>query len=677
MRATVRSWCSCTSVATGLGLFALLGGFCPALAAIPFTVTPVSSAADARGGITIQTSAASAGGSVTVRMFHDFNQDGAVNGTEWPLITAVLQDNGPSSDSESIAADSNPAAAAITAVLQPPTAYMPTGKFILVASNETGETAQATVTITPVTAPLQISGRILLQNTTTPVADAVIFCDDDTGNTMSVAYSDQTGMFTLPLAAAGTYSLGSMRPGLIGGMVQNLQVASSLSNYTLTMTVADATVTGILREFGTNAPLAGFPVFAESLTGTETAGFTQADGSFTLPVLTGMDWSIGFDALPGYFGILSPDYNYRTNPVISPAASPAANVANFTAHRETAWIEGTVYDERNAKLVEGALLFANRINTQIPALQALSNGHYTGADGTVSVGLEPGDWNVGLCMNCHEHPTLVEGVARELVPGPQVTVHNLTLNEHRQLSMQVYYADGAIEGIVYRQDCQTPAPAGVRVSAWSANPLNGTGQQPVGQPINTDAETGADGRFRIPVLGGSWTIRANMYEWGLQSADEIRQLNTNGDEIVAGGEVAGGLSLCLNLPIDNGDPGGNPDQVRGTVRSALLGGSQPVIGATVELLAAGQTLQTTATDGNGTFQFGGVQGGDYTLRVTLPGLTPLVQSITKTDGQALFLDSLPEMTVAATGGPPSCDATGNGQLDLGDVIYWLRTLGVN
>ena len=647
-----------------------------ALAAISLSVSPTSAAADLQGDITIQTNAATAGGSVVVQMFHDFNQDGVINADEWPLLSVTLQDNGTSSDPETFLADTDTTAALITSALQP-LQYMPVGQFIFQATNENGETAQATANITaPATAaPLQITGKVLLPDTTTPVANAVVFCDDATDQSVSAAFSDQSGNFTIPLPTAGTYVFGATRPGYIGNKIQPLQVTANLSNYNLTMVQADAVVTGTVLEYGTNSPLPGLLVYGNTLTGGETETTTQGDGSFTLPVLADQMWTVGINSAIGYFGFQSPDHNYQSNPVITPSATNA-NVVNFTAHRETAWIEGTVLDESGTKVVEGALFYANRMNSKDPALQSLGNGRYTDANGMASVGLEPGDWSVGLCMNCHEHPTMVDGVARELVPGPQQTVTNLTANDHWQISLQTYYADGAIEGTVYQGDnCQTPVPAGVRVSAWSDAPLNGADQQPLNTGINTDAETDASGHFRIPVLGGSWSVQANMNEWNLQSGSQTVQVTTNGNDTVETAEVVGGNDLCLNMPIDNGSGNGSStgDGVSGMVHSSLLGTPQPVVGATVQLQnpTAGQPL-TTTSDGNGNFLFTGVPAGTYMLTITMPGLAPLVQNVEKVDGQGILLDNLPGMTTA--GGLNSCDATGNGQVDLGDIIYWLGTL---
>ncbi len=64
------------------------------VATISVSVSPVSAPADTTTGFTFQTQAANAGGGVQFEIFNDFNNNGAIDADEWPMLNMVLTDNG-------------------------------------------------------------------------------------------------------------------------------------------------------------------------------------------------------------------------------------------------------------------------------------------------------------------------------------------------------------------------------------------------------------------------------------------------------------------------------------------------------------------------------------------------------------------------------------------------------
>jgi hypothetical protein len=541
-----------------LALFLWVGS---ANAAISLTVSPSTVPANTTSGFTFQTQAHEAGGVVTFQFYTDFNGNHVIDGEEWPFLTQTIGDNdNVTAAGNALAPDSDPASPAITTVFNPFASfggYLPAANGIVKVINSLGESATVPFSITPVAAPQSISGTVYIQGTSTPVPYALIICEyAPVEDTIGVSFSDANGAYTLQLPSlSGDFEVAAQIPGLIGSYSQITLAAGSHQTLNLYVLQTDAVITGSVTEYGSGTPLPNVPVYAETMDGKETETVADSNGQYSLPVIAGIAWDVNSeDQLPGYFAMRT-DTNYTDDHTVITPTVAGPNVVNFIAHKETAWLEGTVLDEYGNYPVQGALLFANRMNTSDPVLQGLSNGHYSNDSGQVTVGVENGDWSVGLCMNCHDQPVYIQGVQREVVPPPNVDITNLAVNEHRQVTMRAYYADGAIQGQVFQQDCTTPAPAGVRVGAWSnSSPLNGTSQTPINGNISTQTETDENGNYRLPLLGGNWSVQAQMDDWNKQSNTEVVNLNTDGDDVIeeGAGEVISNVNLCLNMSMSQG-----------------------------------------------------------------------------------------------------------------------------
>ncbi|MFH1320223.1 MAG: hypothetical protein ABII90_06160 [Bacteroidota bacterium] len=530
-----------------------------ASATISLTVDPASAPADTTTGFTFQTQAAEPGGSVQFEFYGDYNSNGIIDGDEWPIFKIVLGDNVTDGDFEPLTGDLNESSPDITTIFNPfgeIGGFLPAGYAIMRVQNSLGESATVQFYITPVLAPLSVTGTVYEQGTTTPVPYSVVFfADAPTGDqTVSITFADSDGNYVLQIPSPGDYEISGEKYGYITIFSILTVPPEGVENHSIYLIPADAQITGTITEYGTGLSLWGVEIEADTIDGKESWTTSDIDGNYTLHVLSGIEWRVRADDAPGYFDVKIPSNDFEDDIIITPTVT-GPNIVNFIAYKETAWIEGTVLDEYGTQVVEGILLYANRINTADPALEKLRTGHYTDETGQVTVGVMPGDWRVGLCMNCHEYNVKIGGEEKELVPPAEVDLIGLTIDEYRPVTLQTYYADGAIEGRVYLSDGVTPAPSEVRVNAWTDTALNGPGQTPVGHYIHTSTETDVDGYYRLPLLGGTWTVRAEMYDWNLQSDTQLVTLFTDGNDVIdQPGEVMTGIDLILNLEPFPSDP---------------------------------------------------------------------------------------------------------------------------
>lgn len=525
-----------------------------AAAAIPLSADTYTIQANTTTGVTLQTQAATAGDWVRLELYVDFNGNTLIDGDDWLLTAEIIVDNAPPAGSHDNAFgdDTNSTDLAITSLFNPfgdAGGFLPAGAMIVKAVNSLGDWNSVQITSTSVSAAQSVSGTLYDQNSS-PVPWAIIFCGDGDDEDISMTFTDGSGNFTLQIPTPGDYFLEGEKPGYISTQTQvTVSSGAGLTGQTVSIILADAQVTGTLTASGTGNPIAGVEIYGGTIENQESYTLSDETGSYTLPVTSGNLWRVGVYGIEGlgYYQVSVPTPPYQTYAMITPSATET-NTVDFVARLATAWIEGTVYAENSDLPVNDVLFYANRINTT-PELQYLSNGHYTASNGQVTVGLEAGDWRVGLCMNCHARHEEVDGVFKELVPPPEQEI-GLGPGDHLDVTLRAYYADTAVEGRVFREDGETPAPEGVRVNAWSDNPQN-EGQTLVGASINTSTETDYNGYYRLPLLGGTWTITAQMDEWNRQSSQESLILTTDGDNAVSEGETTTGVDLVLDLPINS------------------------------------------------------------------------------------------------------------------------------
>ena len=518
-------------------------------AVISLSVNPASLPADSLTGFTFQTQANTASGGVQFEVYFDFNGNGIIDGDEWPFFNEVFVDNMATGD-EMLSGDNDPASPNITVDLIFDGGIFIDGSFVAKVENEIGENATVQFTITAISSPQTVTGTIYEQGTTTPVVNALVYSGDVTTDSfISATTTNVNGSYTLQIPNPGDIYIGYFKEDYIGlEEGPPLTVPSGgISDFNLNLIRADAQIIGIVTEYGTGNPVWGVEIDADTTDGKESTTTTDISGNFTLPVLANKEWGIWIEdnLPPGYFGAAIPANNYQDNISLIPTVL-GPNVIDAVVHKETAWIESTVMDEYGTQVVEGASLYASRINTTDPELQNLRNGkqNITGSLGQATVGVEAGDWSVGSCIGCEGFPVLVGGEQREIIRPSEQDVLNLLTGEHRQVILYAYYADCAVEGTVFHEDGVTPA-VDVAIDSWTNNALNGPGQESVGAIYgNWGARSDATGHYRLPIMGGIWSVRASGSN--MQSIWKQATCSPDGNDIVdQPGETIAGVDFIL------------------------------------------------------------------------------------------------------------------------------------
>ncbi len=172
--------------------------------------------------------------------------------------------------------------------------------------------------------------------------------------------------------------------------------------------------------------------------------------------------------------------------------------------------------------------------------------------------------------------------------------------------------------LIYTAEAAT-APASVKgqvVHAESRQPIDGaTVQLQVQGQVRYETQSSGGGQFEFQTVSpGSYTLAA--FKDGFEAASEPLTL--------AEGQQVTGKMIQLK-PVTNGA------SLSGTVLNAQT--SQPVSGATVELLRTGQIVHETQTDVGGRFAFQKVAAGNYTLTVTRRGYAAWRESLQLKEGE--------------------------------------------
>jgi len=229
-------------------------------------------------------------------------------------------------------------------------------------------------------------------------------------------------------------------------------------------------------------------------------------------------------------------------------------------------------DETDTYTVEGMGVWTQKINEATPALAGLNNSaisyasnsfETSHASGMAAFGIMAGDWAVGV----YGTSANVDGLPTDLVPGPDQQELGVVNGDVRTLTLNAYFADGEILGTVFDADGPTPV-AGAKITAYSADPINGPAQDPIGAPITTETTSDALGQFHLPILGGAWDVQATILDQGLASSIVPitmlpgGDLETDGnDAIDLASETINNVNLTLQIDqcsdgVQNGDETG-------------------------------------------------------------------------------------------------------------------------
>jgi len=560
------------------------------------TVLPTS-VVSGTGPVSLTVGNLPTGGVVILSLTFDADGSGIVDGDEWPMIVEGVADGGTSG--ENFTADSNAALGTLATTFgaSPRWGMLAPGQYIVRAEVPGGLFSLGTFTVEAATGSKQISGYVASGSEGgTPIGNALVVftTGSDPERIVSFALTNDTGNYTLQINDTLPVSGKLLAIRGAGGFLQSpataVTVETTSSLYIpLVLSVSDATVIGRVLSYDDGRPVFGARVRGASALGHAAEAVTDSNGDFVLAALgaapPGMGWTLETDVPAGYFAAVE-----ATSGLFLPQASLALSPGGsshlgFWAFPDTAWLKGQFKDETNNHTIAGAGLFVSRNANELdPVQRNLRTEGLSDAYGMAIIGLNPGSW---YAIAETPEKLMVDGIPRDLVPQAAVAVvPDLGLDEKRAMTFNPYYADGIIEGYVFNSD--GTYAENIVVTAETVDAKNGHGQLGIG-PLFSEVKTDADGYFRIPVLGGTWTVRATDYDngTGTISKEKIIEVITNGDDIIDDVEIYDWNALvlvgnlCSNGIQDTGetgiDTGGSCDPV--------LGGLPPVAAFTFDPLS--------------------------------------------------------------------------------------------
>lgn len=494
-----------------------------------FSTAPATVAAD-NGPVVFDITGVLAGDSVELSIYYDQNGNGVVDPiTDWPLVTGFVTDDGTSTNEEDLSGDINLTPGQIQTAFGDPAEFglIGPGSFVARVAERTGYNFDdIPFVVTPTAAANEITGRI--EDPSNPgvgVPGVIVWFAEMVGvedyRVVTFGFTDANGDFALqvdealPINGALGYSRDDMYYlGVEDDPSLQLNLTTTTDLGILPITMGDAAVTGFVRDYYSLKPVYGVQFWGPNNSGSYAEAKSDQTGWYSMPAIAYNDMNVeGDDLPPGYFAVVEAESgNYNSDAYVYPNPLPADNIVDFWAFAETAAIDVTVYDEYGAP-VEGIEVSASRDWNDGAPYNQLMTAKFTDVNGHAKVGVNAGNWQVGLCTACHKPK--VAAVEYEMVPGPNQMVDNLTDGESRPISMTAYYADAAIEGYLYNAD---GSPAfDVEVNAYANNAYNNGGW--IGDAWN-QVRTDMNGFFRIPVLeGDDWYVQAMDFNNDQQSME--------------------------------------------------------------------------------------------------------------------------------------------------------------
>jgi len=311
--------------------------------------------------------------------------------------------------------------------------------------------------------------------------------EDETCGAFALTLTDASGnyLLNLPTAGPGTWFIGALDVfGVTGGLFPDPpnyseSVAGSLSGIDFTFITGDATITVSVQD-NNGVALVGVPVsaFQDDGFGVEVFGTTNAIGIVDLAVIGG-DWNV--TAEPEWFNpiYLVPFTEYFNVPQAGFA------LVNLKAYVINSSIEGTTF--LNSVPTGG---FEVRGTSEIGFTLTTSDITGDAGEGAYSLptsSLADSEINGnGYCVAvCH-----LSG--NQFSPQDQYEIASNSTG----IDLQVYTAEGAIDGFVHNLDNGEPIPF-VGINARRDDGLQNS--------VGTDES----GYYSIPVLNGTYTVDAN------------------------------------------------------------------------------------------------------------------------------------------------------------------------
>jgi hypothetical protein len=588
------------------------------ITALPLSVTPLSCAANSVN-FQISTGAIGIGSSVTMALYHDYNENGAIDGSEWPLVIEIVGDNRTYA-LKNFSNDSNYANKTIITSFAGinGSGWLAPGHYLIRVSDALGVLNPLDGNHTKVQA-LEVTDSVVSYGTISgtvtanavAIADAVVYLlmpDVNGMRPVSLAFTDSYGNYTIPLSAdlTGTFSLSAARQGKVPGFPLTGTLpggAATLTGQNLVLYEPTATITGQVTDLFTVTPVSvpHILVSAENVNGRKVSGYTDSTGHYSLPVLAGQDWRVAATSTPVYYAVRVNDASLPEFTSVVPI-EPGPNTVDFLAFRTKARLElENITDDATIAVdgvdsvpVAGASIWAYQVSETPPyePIDFVAARSSTDALGNATVGVGDGFWSVGV--NATGQPLVAKAPLQILksggAPWPFWIADSMWLGEDDDQQFKFYRQDGTISGSVTRAAGGPADDVEVQINAPAGQ--NSTAQGQVGA-VQVIGLTDATGNFVLPAISGNWQVQAHDWNNNLHSRVVMTTVATDGDHTVEAGEA---VTLPSPLVLEYSQPAHcqngtlDADEITTDSGGSCGGGNWSVNSAFIIMAANGQDV---------------------------------------------------------------------------------------
>jgi hypothetical protein len=563
----------------------LLGG--ELRAAVTFTVSPSTVSNTYSGSINLTIAGLNTGESVIVQKFIDGNADGTIDGSDW-LVQQFLLADGQASviggvTNFNVPGDSDTTSGKIQAQLSLQSGGIGqrfVGNYAIKLSSPTGRFASITkfLAVTNSSFAQSLTGKVVCGGTNVPNAAVLIFPGQmENSSPTAGVMANNAGSYTLK-AASGTYSLLPFKPNFVTDAAASptvtLSAGASISN-NLSLLPAIRTISGRFVDTANQSlGLPGVLVVCESMDGKLAIGFTDTNGSFTVPV-TASQWRISKDseALPtlGYLDV-------QDSQVADTSTGSVAGVA-VALPKGTALIYGSLKDGQDRPLPGVGLWVEDSLQATEANGTTDQNGNYVAAVVAGSWHISPDDSNPVLAnyvVTRADEVTLSAGEAVQrnfrAIPAPNHVSGYVKNNGNNPVEGVVVYGRANLNGADYNQRGTTDANGYYSLNVPNGNwnvglscgggdqTLSSLGYECVGEQSITIANNNGVVNFTVQPCSSLQVTTTSPLPGGQQNSFYSVQLQASGcNQPFTWSLAPGSLSLPpgLNLSPD-GNLSGNP-----------------------------------------------------------------------------------------------------------------------
>ena len=450
-------------------------------------VAPSTVTSEYSGQITLTIEGLSPGQTVSIERYIDFNRNGNVDADdvltqqfnltdgESSAIDGVRNVNVPGDEDGEI---NGQIQAVIENRAQGLLKHL-AAQFVYTVSNSSDNSPMATSPFI-VTQPVhsqKVVGRVTSDGS--PVANSLVvlsvpLVDDDLA-VKSIVLTDRNGMFSIN-SSSGGFQLFALKTGhtFDFSSLPQVQIAdASTSTQDLTLFPADRNITGQLTDKATGLGIGGILVFIETSDDLLTIGFTEGDGAFDFPVVSG-EWEMD---LEGESGALHGNIFLED---IEPIDTTAGSVTGLSiqAPKVEALIYGRLQDPHGNPLA-GVSIWGHYLGYE-------ESFGLTDVDGRYVLGVFGGSWEFD--------PTEKDiAVPDTLVMNTSATV---ALGEALRVDLALEHVTTRLKGQIV--DSNGNPVSEILVIAYTQD-----------SGLYEETVSDSEGGFDLPVKGGSWTLRAD------------------------------------------------------------------------------------------------------------------------------------------------------------------------